>query len=311
MHAYEVNIGVDISKETLAAAFPDGRVTEFTNDRRGLNALMGKVKAHGPSVRVCCEATGGYELRLADACHAAGVAVTVANARRVRDFARGKGLLAKTDAIDARVIARYAAENNPRPAAPRPAWQGRLRALADRHAALTDDLVRETNRLEAEGDTWVAKDIRAHIRQIEAHLKKVGRQIAALRAETPAFERDAGRLEQVKGIGPVSACAILAYLPELGDVSGNEAAALTGVAPYNDDSGKHRGRRRCRGGRGQVRRVLWMAATAAARSNPILKAFYERLRARQKPHKLAIVAVIRKLVRLANKILSDPNFRPS
>ena len=311
MDAYEVNIGVDVSKETLAAAFPDGRVTQFTNDRRGLETLMAKVRALGPSARVCCEATGGYELRLADACHAAGVAVTVANARQVRDFARGKGLLAKTDAIDARLLARFAAENNPRPTPQPPPWQRRLRALCDRRDALTGDLARETGRLEAETDAWVAKDIRDHIRQLRSHLAKLAREVAALKAQNAGFARQTQRLEQVKGIGPASACAFTAYLPELGSVTGNEAAALAGVAPYNDDSGKRRGKRRCRGGRARLRRVLWMAATAAARFNPILRAVYERFRSNGKPHKVAIVAIIRRLVCLANKIITNPDFVPA
>jgi transposase len=311
MNTYEVNIGIDVSKETLTAAFPDDSVTGFANDKRGLKPLIAKAKACGPSVRVCREATGGYEQALVEACHAAGVAVALANARQVRDFAKGKGLPAKTDAIDARVIARFAAENDPRLAVPQPAWIRRLRALCDRRAALTADLTRETNRLGTERDPWVAKGIRAHIRQLQAHVKALERQLAALRAENTAFAEKAARLERVKGIGPASACALLGCVPGPGAVSGNEASALVGVAPYNDDSGKHRGRRHIRGGRPQVRRVLWMAATAAVRFNPILKAFYERLSARGKPHKVALVAVIRKLVRLVNRILADPNFVPA
>ena len=309
MDAHEVNIGVDVSKSTLTAAFPDGGVRDFANDGRGIAALL--AKARGLSALVCCEATGGYERALAEACHAAGVPVAVANARRVRDFARGKGLLAKTDAIDARVIARFAAENRPRPAAPQPEWVGRLRALAGRRGDLTADLTRERNRLGTERDRSAARDIRAHIRFLEKRLGAIEEETAALRADTPAFAEKAARLELVKGIGPVSARALLAHLPELGAVSGNEASALAGVAPYNADSGTHRGRRRIRGGRAQVRRVLWMAAVSAVRSNPILKAFYDRLVGRGKPHKVALTAVVRKLVCLANKILADPNFTPA
>jgi transposase len=311
MNTYEVNIGVDVSKGTLAAAFPDGSVRDFANDRRGIAALLKRARACGPSALVCCEATGGYERGLVDACHAAGAAVAVANAKRVRDFAKGKGLLAKTDAIDARLIARFAAENHPRPDAPQPEWARRLRALADRRAALTADLVREGNRLGTERDAWAAKDIRAHIRQIEAHIARLERESAALRAANPEFAGKAARLERVTGIGPVCSRVLLTHLSELGAVSDGEASALAGVAPYNDDSGRHRGRRRIRGGRAQVRRALWMAATSAVRFNPILKAFYARLTARGKPHKVAIVAVIRKLVCLANRILSDPAFVPA
>jgi transposase len=147
--------------------------------------------------------------------------------------------------------------------------------------------------------------------RLGAHIRKVEREVAALCAATPAFERQASRLEQVKGISPVSACAFMAYLPEPDSVSDNEASALAGTAPYNDDSGRHRGRRRCRGGRTRLRCVLWMSAMSASRFNPILKAVYERFRRHGKPHKVAIVALIRKLVCFANKIIANPSFVPA
>jgi transposase len=311
MNPTHLNIGIDVAKHTLTAAFPAGKTQDFPNTPHGIAALIAKAKALGPATRLCCEATGGYEQKRVDACHAHALTVAIANARHVRDFAKGKGLLAKTDALDARLIARFADENNPRPHEQPPEWVRRLRALTDRRANLTADLTREPNRLQTETDAWVAKDLRLHLRQLEKHIQSLTQQIATLRAATPEFAAKARRLEQVKGIGETTACALLGCVPELGSVNGNEASALVGVAPYNNDSGTFRGQRRIRGGRSHVRRILWMAATVAIRFNPILKAFYERLTARGKPHKVALVAILRKLVRLANKILADPDFIPA
>jgi transposase len=311
MNTHNVNIGIDVSKQILTAAFTDGKTHDFQNTKTGIAALIKKANTFGARVRLCCEATGGYEQPLVEACHATGIPIAVANARQVRNFAKGKGLLAKTDALDARIIARFADENNPRAHQEPPQWVTRLRALTGRRADLTADLVREKNRLATERDPWVAKNLRLHIRQLEKHIQNLEQDLASLRAANPEFDDKAKRLEQVKGIGETTACALLGCVPELGAVTGNEASALVGVAPYNNDSGKLRGQRHIRGGRSEVRRVLWMAATCAIRFNPILKAFYERLTARGKPHKVALVAVIRKLVRLANKILANPAFVPT
>jgi transposase len=311
MNPTHVNIGIDVAKQSLTAAFPNAKTQDVQNTKAGIAALIKKAKALGPDARLCCEATGGYEQSLVEACHAAGLPVAIANARHVRDFAKGKGLLAKTDAIDARIIARFADENNPRIHTPPPEWVTRLRALTDRRANLTADLTREQNRLGTERDAWVAGDIRLHIRQLKKHIQNLEKEIASLRAANPEFDAKASRLEQVKGIGETTACALLGCVPELGAVNGNEASALVGVAPYNNDSGAFRGQRHIRGGRAQVRRVLWMAAMVAIRFNPILKAFYARLTGRGKPHKVALIAVLRKLVRLANKIIANPAFVPS
>jgi transposase len=305
------HIGIDVSKETLVAALPGGLVREFANDKPGLAALAAEIKKHGESTLVCCEATGGCERALRDACHAAAIPVAVVNAKRVRDFAKGRGILAKTDAIDARMIASYAAENHPRPFEPPPSWSQRLRELNGRRDTLSADRVRETNRLAAESDKWVVKSIQRHIRFLEKELRLLLKEIAVLRAANPEFKEKADRLEAVKGIGEGSAAVLLGCIPELGKIKDNEAAALAGLAPYNNDSGKFRGQRHIKGGRPQVRRVLYMAALAAARSNHILKAFYERLIAKGKHHKTALTAVMRKLVCLANRILCDPAFTPA
>jgi transposase len=311
MNTPRVNIGIDVSKPTLTAAFPDGTTRDFDNNKAGLAALLAKAKALGPCARLCREATGGYGQPLVEACHAHNIPVAVANARRVRDFARGKGLLAKTDALDARIIARYADENNPRTHEVPPEWVTRVRALVERRGALNAERVREKNRLDTERDAWVTQDIARHLNYLDARVSALEQELATLRAATPEFDAKAKRLEQVKGIGPCTSCALLGCVPELGSLTGNEASALVGVAPCNHDSGGLRGPRRIQGGRAPVRGVLWMAALTAVRFNPILKSFYARLTARGKPHKVALVAVVRKLVRLANKILSNPAFVPA
>ena len=206
MNANHVNIGIDVSKKILTAAFQNGKVQDFQNNKAGIAALIKKAKAASPCAKLCCEATGGYEQPLVQACHTSATPIAVANARQVRDFAKGKGLLAKTDALDARIITRFADENNPRPHQEPPAWATRLRALTDRRANLTADLVRERNRLQTEPDPWVAKDIRLHIRQLQKHIESLEKEIAALRAANPEFDDKAKRLEQIKGIGETTAC---------------------------------------------------------------------------------------------------------
>jgi len=310
MNANNVNIGIDVSKETLAVAFADGPVRSFANTKAGLSKLAAEIKALGVSALVCCEATGGYEKPLESACHAAGIRIAVVNAKRVRDFAKGKGILAKTDAIDARVIRRFAAENPPRPSEPQPEWRTRLRALAEYRAGLADDLARAKLRLQTQRDAWVAKDMKKQVARLEKSLAALESEAAKIRAANPEFDKNAARLEEVKGIGKVTSRTLLTLMPELGRVKDGEAAALAGVAPYNDESGKFRGQRHISGGRAQVRKVLWMAAVAAARSNHILKAFYRRLVANGKKPKAALTAVMRKLVCLANRILSDSAFVP-
>lgn len=312
MSAYEVYVGVDVSKATLEISPFDGKGGALPNTAAGIGRLIRRVRADGRRAAVCCEATGGYERALVSRCLEAGVPVALINPKRVRDYAKSQGISAKTDAIDARVIARYAAGSEDlRMSVPRPAWQGEAKALLSRREDLTSMLVQERNRLRQASAASVAGSVRKGVAALGRLIAEVDARLEELAALNPDMGGRVRRLLRVKGIGPVSAFSLVACVPELGEATGNEAAALAGVAPYNDDSGTVRGKRKTRGGRAGVRRILYMAALSASCTNDTLKAFYGRLVARGKPKKLALTAVIRKLVVLANRLISDPGFAPA
>jgi transposase len=304
-----VYIGVDVSKATLELSPFDAKPAEVPNTDKGVSALVRRIKALGRTAMVCCEATGGYEKRLVSACLEAGVPVAVANAKWVRRYAQSKGILAKTDKIDARMLAEYAEKNRPRLRAGRAAWLEDAQALMSRRGDLTAMVTQEKNRLGPSPSARVKKYIQEHIRTLKAQIKKIDAELAKLRKENEPFAAGVKRICAIKGVGVLSAMSLLVFVPELGGVSGNEAAALVGVAPYNDDSGKMNGKRHTACGRPRVRKTLFMAALSASTSNPVLKAVYERLTAKGKPHKVALVALIRKIVTLANRLMADPEFK--
>jgi transposase len=299
-------IGVDVAKRSLAIQFPD-QLRSTANTAQGHAAFLGKIKTFG-AVHVICEATGGYERALVLALHQAHVAVSVINPRQVRDFARARGRLAKTDAIDASVLRDYGATLRPPPAAaPAPGsaeFAELVRARQELVALITD----ETNRREHARVPIVVKLSRARQKQLEKQLAQLDARIDAHLAADAALRAKSERLQQVRGVGRVSAFTLLALLPELGSLRDAQASALAGVAPLNRDSGQFRGQRHIHGGRAAVRRVLYMAALAATLHNPILKAFYQRLRANGKPAKVALTAVMRKLIVLLNRLLKNPDF---
>lgn len=309
MSEYHVYIGVDVSKEILELSPFDAKSAEVANTAKGVGALVRRVKALRRTAMVCCEATGGYEKRLVSACLEAGVPVAVANAKWVRRYAQSKGVLAKTDKIDARMISGYAEKNSPRLRARRAAWQEDAKALLARRSDLVSMATQEQNRLGPSPSDCVRKYIREHIRALKAQVKKIDAELSRLRKGNEPLAAGVRRICGIKGVGKLSAMSLLAFVPELGEVSGNEAAALVGVAPYNDDSGKMRGKRHTVCGRSRVRRTLYMAALSASRCNPVLKAVYKRLTAKGKTHKVALVAIIRKIVNLANRLMADPEFR--
>jgi len=311
METHDVYIGVDVSKASLDLSRFDGRAGRIPNSAKGVGDLIRRIRALGRSTLVCCEATGGYERVLCSTCLAAGIPVAVVNAKRVRDFARSKGLLAKTDAIDAQVLADYAATNHPRTVTRRAVWQPEAHALLTRRDELQAMLRAEKTRLAPLPPACVRADIRSHVRTLEARIAKLDARLAQLRKDHPDLDALVQRITMIKGVGTLSATALLAFVPEMGHLSGNEAAALVGVAPFNADSGAFKGRRRTMGGRPRVRRILYMAALSASRCNPRLKAFYQRLTGKGKPHKVALVAVMRKIVNLVNLLLADPTFQPS
>jgi len=301
--------GVDISKETLDVSLAGQSPSSYANGAAGVAEFVKALEKRQAPMQVICEPSGGYERELLEALWVAGIPVSLVNAARIRAFARARGLLAKTDKIDASVLRMFGELLRPETlAAPSPQRQ-RLAALVQRREQLVNILTMEEQRLTQTRDPVVKKLGRSLIRELQKQIEQVEKLIEAQVDDDKTLKGESERLQQVKGIGPVTASTLLAELPELGKLSRNAVGALAGVAPYNRDSGTLRGRRTIRGGRVKVRRVLYMAATVAARFNPILKAFYQRLVAAGKPKKVALTAVMRKLVVLLNYILKNPDFK--
>jgi transposase len=301
--------GVDISKEGLDVSLVGQPPCRYANDTTGIAALIKVLKKLPQPVQVVCEPSGGYERDLLSALWTAGLAVSLVHAARIRAFARAQGLLAKTDPIDAVVLREFGELLKPETlAAPSP-QQERLAALVQRREQLVNLLSMEDQRLAQARDAVVRKMSERLLKKLATQIEQMDALIEEQITAAKTLKSQSERLQQVKGIGPVTASTLLAELPELGTLSRNESGALAGVASYNRDSGEHRGRRTIRGGRVKVRRVLYMAALVAARYNPILQAFYQRLVAAGKPKKVAITAVMRKLVVLLNHLLKNPDFK--
>ncbi len=299
-------IGVDVAKLSLAIQFPD-HLWSTTNNAHGHAAVITKLRALGP-VHVICEATGGYERALVLALHQAGLAVSVINPRQIRDFARACGRLAKTDAIDAAVVRDYGVKLQPPADAPPAEGEANFAELVGARQDLVELITAEISRREHLRLPVLVKLSHARQTQLEKQRATLDALIDAHIAARAELTAKAARLQQVAGVGRVSALTVLALLPELGRIGDAQASALVGVAPLNHDSGQFRGQRHIHGGRAAVRRVLYMAALAAIRHNVILKAFYLRLRDHGKPAKVALTAVMRKLTVLLNRLLKNPNF---
>jgi transposase len=296
-------VGVDVAKaELVVAARPSDERWSVANDERGARTLAERLKRDAPAL-VVLEATGGYELAAVAALAAAGLPVVVANPRQVRDFARATGQLAKTDRIDAGVLALFAERVRPevRPLPNEEAQE--LDAVLTRRRQLLEMLTAERNRLgqvAGRGRRPVKKSLKAHIAFLERELRVADTDLGAMVRASPAWREKDDLLRSVPGVGPVLSLTLLAELPELGRLSRREVAKLAGVAPLARDSGTLRGHRYVHGGRASVRAVLYMAALVATRRNPVIRAFYERLLAAGKPKKLALVACMRKLLTILN-----------
>jgi transposase len=305
--------GLDVAKATLQLHL-EGRSHSLPNDAQGharILRLLAAAQAAPPGCQthVVLEATGGYEAALCAALHAAGRTLSVLQPGRVRHFARAKGLLAKTDDLDAGVLTAFGQAMQPAPTAPPSAAQTRLVALVGRRAQLVETRTAELNRAEHEREALVRKQSRQLLTLLARQIAQCEAAIAAQIEADAQFKARAARVQQVPGIGPVVAATLQAQMPELGHLSAGEAAALAGLAPYNCDSGPQRGQRHIRGGRAAVRCALYMAALSAVRFDPILRAFYQRLVAAGKPCKVALCAVMRKLVVLLNAMLQKPGFQ--
>ena len=301
-------VGVDIGKAGLDVSFPGQVPCRYANSAAGITELI-KVLGKLPGSQVVCEPSGGYERDLLESLWAAGLAVSLVHAARVRSFARAQGRLAKSDPIDAVVLREFGELLRPGTLAEPSPERERLAAFVQRREQLVNILSMEDQRLTQTRDSVVRKMSERLLKALETQIEEMDELIAAHIAADATLKSQSERLQQVQGVGPVTATTLLAELPELGTLSRNESAALGGVAPYNNDSGEHRGRRTIRGGRVKVRRVLYMAALVATRFNPILKTFYDRLVAAGKPKKVALVAVMRKLIVLLNHVLKNPQFK--
>jgi transposase len=295
-------VGIDIAQATLDLVAIGGVVPpSVPNEAAGHAQLVAALTPLAPTL-IVCEATGGYERELVTALASAGLPIVVVNPRQVRDFARATGQLAKTDQLDAAVLARFAQQVQPAVRPVPSAAQQQLQALVLRRRQLIEMLGQETNRLRL-ARPEVRRRLAAHVRWLE---REVGHADGALQTAleaSPLWQVQDDLLRSIPGIGPVVARTLLALLPELGQLDGRQIAALVGVAPLNRDSGQHRGRRQVWGGRAPVRAALYMAALVASRRNPVLHAFYQRLRATGKPAKVALVACMRKLLVIANAVL--------
>lgn len=296
-------VGIDVSKADLAiAVHPTGESWVSATTEAALDALVTRLAAQSP-VLIVVEATAGYELRVAAACGSAGLPVAIVNPRQVRAFAQALGRTAKTDAIDATVLALFGARVQP-PARPLPdAETQALAALVARRRQLLDMLGAEQRRLEHATTAPVRRNLRTHIRWLARQVRDVDDDITGAIQRSPLWRVQENLLRSVPGIGPIVARTLLADLPELGHLDRRAIAALAGVAPFNCDSGQHRGHRVIRGGRASVRAALYMAALVASRRNPVMTRVYHRLRQHGKPAKVALVALMRKLLTMLNAML--------
>lgn len=301
------HVGVDVSKHHLDVHIPGRPARRDPNTAEGIAALIGALKAL-PHPRVICEATGGYEHGLATSVLDAGVEVSIVQPGRVRHLALAEGLLAKTDRIDAALLSRFGEKLQPRCEVAADPDAVRLREMLEMRRVLVDLVTITGNRLElARG--YLREHLEVQLAGFKTSLEGVEGDIASHMKNSPDLSAKAARLQQLKGVGPVLAATLLAHVPELGKVGDKTLASLVGVAPHPRDSGMTSRTRRVRGGRAVVRHVLYMAAVSAARSNEVLKVFYRRLRQEKgKPAKLALVAVMRKMLGVLNRLIADPQF---
>jgi transposase len=296
-------IGIDVAKAELVVAIrPSGERWTVTNDDQGVHHLVERLRGRTP-VLIVLEATGGYELLCVGALAAAALPVVVVNPRQVRDFAKATGQLAKTDRIDADILALFAERVRPAVRALADAAAQELDALLARRRQLLDMLQAERNRLGqvfGRDKRLVKKSLKSHIAYLEREVRMADTELGTMIRQSPAWREKDDLLQSVPGVGPVLSLTLLAELPELGRLSRREIAKLVGVAPLSRDSGTLRGRRFVQGGRASVRAVLYMAALVATKRNAVIRAFYQRLVTAGKPKKLALVACMRKLLTILN-----------
>jgi len=297
-------VGVDVSKGRLDIGVGEaGDFWQAGNTEEGIQAIVQRLAQMQPAL-VVVESTGGLEWPLVSELAARRLPVALVNPGRVREFAKALGLLAKTDKLDAHLLARFGEAAKLQPTLMPDEAVQKLSALMGRRRQLLEMLVVEKNHL-LSSRLSLRAGVHAHIDWLQAEIDQLTQQIQHDLQETPGFRDKDRLLRSVKGVGPITSLILLSDLPELGQVDRKQIAALVGVAPFNDDSGTRRGARRIKGGRGSVRHVLYMAAVAAARFNPVIRTFYQRLVAAGKKKKVALVACMRKLLTILNAMIRD------
>lgn len=301
--ATKVSVGIDVSKSMLDISIHEtGESWSEGNDASGGAALVLKLRQL-PVTRIVLEATGGFETLVSATLSAADLPVIVVNPRQVRDFAKATGQLAKTDRLDAQVLAHFAAAINPPLRPPKSDQAQHLEALLARRRQIVEMLVAEKNRLANNRDRAVVKDLKTHIAWLERRLKSSDDELQRVLRASPIWRERDDLLRSTPGVGPVLSLTLLAQLPELGELNRRQIAKLVGVAPFNWDSGMWRGSRHIWGGRAAVRSPLFMATLCAIRINPTIRCFYLRLIKAGKAPKVAITACMRKLLTILNVML--------
>lgn len=309
MKQASVYVGLDIAKAYLDVAW-EKQSRRVPNDLRGRRQLVQWLQQIAGSVQVICEASGGYERGVVQVLQGGGFAVSVVQASRVRQFARAAGILAKTDGIDAGVLCAFGKAMQPEGTAPKEAQQERLREMESHRRHLSHLLVAQQNRSAQLTDASLCALNKRLIAQIQKQIESIDLLLKKMIEQSAELSHKAQKLTAIIGVGRRTATLLLAQMPELGELNRREAAALAGLAPFNRDSGNMRGKRTILGGRRAVRSGLYMAALVATRHNPILAAFYQRLRAAGKPRKLALTATMRKLLLALNSSLK-PTLAPA
>lgn len=300
----EAYVGVDVGKTWLdVALWGSEAVWRVSNDDEGVAKIMARVAAMEPQL-IAVEATGGYEQLLVQSMLLNSLPVAVVNPTRVRALSKATGKLAKTDVIDARLIAEYAFKVQPEALAPKEAHEIRLNALVTRREQLVEMRTAEQNRLGTAQNSMQA-DIRQHIEWLSVRIEELEAQIKELVDSLPEWREQAQRLDSIPGVGMITAVTVLAEMPELGQLDRQKIAALAGLAPFNRDSGQKRGKRRIFGGRKGIRRVLYMACLSAKKCNPVIRSLFERLMKKGKVFKVAITACMRKMLTIMNAMTRD------
>lgn len=299
--AGKIFVGIDVSKAWLDVAVHEpAEGFRVSNDESGIASLVKRLKKLKPTL-VVLEPTGGFEMLVVAELSRAGLPVVVVNAKRIRDFARATGRLAKTDKLDAKVLAHFAAAVRPSVRTLQTEEEEQLTAILTRRRQILEMLTVEKNRLGTVRANMRA-DLQEHIHWLSQRLHQLDQEVETFVKETPAWKEKDALLQSVPGVGPVTSATMIGMLPELGQLNRQEIAALVGVAPLNKDSGKKSGKRKIYGGRADVRSVLYMAALAATRFNSVIKKFYARLLQHGKEKKLALTACMRKLLVILNAI---------